>query len=152
MVADYVNICFRSLPWLPCWQCCHLYRNNNNNHEWRSISKGERRTIIFKNLKNRRHSWIGHIIRYNAFVVNVLDGAISGKKAVGRPRLQNLKQVHRNTGAESYTTMKRMACNNSRWKVIEKNIQKNKSSWPTKVIAIGSPFGSVTLVQPVWRM
>jgi hypothetical protein len=28
---------------------------------------------------------IGHIIRNNEFVVNSLEGAISGKKAVGRP-------------------------------------------------------------------
>ena len=31
--------------------------------------------------------WIGHIIRHNEFVVNILEGAISGKKAVGRPPL-----------------------------------------------------------------
>jgi hypothetical protein len=48
--------------------------------------------------------------------VNILEGAISGKKAVGRPRLQYVKQVARNTGADSYTAMKRMACNKSRWK------------------------------------
>jgi len=35
---------------------------------------------------------------------------------VGRPRLQYLKQVARNTGADSYTAMKRMACNSSSWK------------------------------------
>jgi len=35
--------------------------------------------------------------------------------AVERPRLQYLKQVARNTAADSYTTMKRMACNRSRW-------------------------------------
>jgi len=34
---------------------------------------------------------------------------------MGRPRLQYLKQVARNTGADSYTAMKRMACRNSRW-------------------------------------
>ena len=78
--------------------------------------KCERRKITFKNLKNRRHSWIGHTIRHNEFVVNILERAISGKKAVGRPRLQYLKQVARNTGADSYTAMKRMACNKSRWK------------------------------------
>ena len=31
----------------------------------------------------------------------MLEGAILGKKAVGRPRLQYLKQVTRNTGADS---------------------------------------------------
>jgi hypothetical protein len=29
--------------------------------------------------------WIGHIIRHNGFVVNILEGAISGKNALGRP-------------------------------------------------------------------
>ena len=73
--------------------------------------------LLLKILKNRRHSWIGHAVRHKEFVVNILEGAISGKKkAVGRPRLQYLKQVARNTAADSYTAMKRMAGNKSRWK------------------------------------
>ena len=80
-------------------------------NEWWILSKGERRKVTFKNLKNRRLSSIGHTIRHNEFVVNILEGAISGKKAVGKPRLQYLKQVARNTAADSYTAMKRMACN-----------------------------------------
>ena len=47
-----------------------------------------KKRLLLKMLKNRRHSWIGHTIRHNEFVVNLLKGAISGKKAVGRPRLQ----------------------------------------------------------------
>jgi hypothetical protein len=44
------------------------------------------------------------------------------KKAVGRPGLQYLKQVIRNKGADSYTVMKRMPCNKSRWKADNKSI------------------------------
>jgi len=40
--------------------------------------------LLLKFLKNRRHSWIGHKIRHNESVVNILEGAIFGKKAVGR--------------------------------------------------------------------
>jgi hypothetical protein len=72
--------------------------------------------LLLKMLNDRCHSWIVHVIRHNEFVVNILDGAISGKKAMGKPRLQYLKQVARNIGADSYTTMKRIACNKSRWK------------------------------------
>jgi len=61
-------------------------------------------------------SHLDAIIRHNEFVINILEGAISGKTAVGRLRLQYFKQVVRNTGADNYTAMKRMACNNSRWK------------------------------------
>jgi hypothetical protein len=39
------------------------------------------------------------------FVLNILEGALTGKNAVGRPRLKYLKQVARNTGADSYTAM-----------------------------------------------
>jgi hypothetical protein len=53
-------------------------------------------------------------MRHNEFVVNILEGAISGKKAVGSPRLQYLKQVVRETRADSNTAMERMACNDAR--------------------------------------
>jgi len=38
------------------------------------------------------------------------------EKAVGRSRLRYLKQVARNAAANSYTAMKRVACNNYRWR------------------------------------
>ena len=59
--------------------------------------------LLLKIKQNGRHSWIGHIIRHNKFVVNILEGAISIKTAMGRPRLRYLKQVARNTAADSYT-------------------------------------------------
>ena len=45
------------------------------------FSKGERRKIILKILKNRRHSLVGHIIRHNEFVENILEEAISIKQS-----------------------------------------------------------------------
>jgi len=33
--------------------------------------------LLLKTLNNRRHLWIGHIIRHNEFVVNILERAIS---------------------------------------------------------------------------
>ena len=41
-------------------------------------TKEERLLLQF--LKNGRHSWIGHTVRHNEFVVNILEGAIFGKK------------------------------------------------------------------------
>jgi len=88
----------------------------------RKITKNsiEEEMLLLKMLNNRRHSWIGRIIRrtirYNEFVANILEGAILRKKAMGRPRLQYLKQVARKIGADSYTTVERIACNKSRWK------------------------------------
>jgi hypothetical protein len=54
---------------------------------------------------------------HDEFVVNILEGAISGKiRAMGRPGLQYLKQVARKTAVDSYRAMERMACDSCRWK------------------------------------
>jgi hypothetical protein len=47
------------------------------------------------------------MIRHNEYVLNILEGAISGKGAVGRLRPQYLKKVPRNTGVDYYTAMKK---------------------------------------------
>jgi len=52
-------------------------------------AKEERLLLKIKKKKNG-NSWIGRTIGYNEFVVNILEGAISVEKAVGRPRLQYL--------------------------------------------------------------
>ena len=52
------------------------------------FQKAKEERLLLKILKIISHSWIGHTIRHNKFVVNILEGAISGKKAVGRPGLQ----------------------------------------------------------------
>jgi hypothetical protein len=59
------------------------------------FQRAKEERLLLKMLKNRRHSWIGHIIRHNEFVVNILEGEISGKMSVGRPRLQASRQTHR---------------------------------------------------------
>jgi hypothetical protein len=40
---------------------------------------------LYLKIYKTHHTWTGHIIRHNEFQVNILEGAISGKKAVGRP-------------------------------------------------------------------
>ena len=81
------------------------------------FQRAKEERLLLKIFKNERHSWIGHTIGHDEFVVNILEGAISGKKAVGRPGLLYLKQVSRNTAADSYRAMKRMACSKARWKI-----------------------------------
>jgi len=61
------------------------------------FQRAKEERLPLKILKFRRHSWIGHTVRHNEFVVNILEGAISGKKALGKPRLQHLSKspIHR---------------------------------------------------------
>jgi hypothetical protein len=89
-----------------------IYRATNDELFQRMKEEG----LLLKILKNRHNPWIERIISHNKFVVNILEGSLSEKRSIGSPQLQYLKQVARNAGADSYTAVKRMACNNSRWK------------------------------------
>jgi hypothetical protein len=44
------------------------------------FQRAKEERLLLKILKDRRHSWIMHIIRHNEFVVNVLEGTISVNK------------------------------------------------------------------------
>jgi len=44
------------------------------------FQRAKEERLLLKILKNRRHSWIGHTIRHNEFVVNILEGVILKKK------------------------------------------------------------------------
>ena len=62
------------------------------------FQKAKEERLLLKILKNRRHSWIRHTIRHNEFLVNILEGAISGKKGRGTTSTTILKascQKHR---------------------------------------------------------
>jgi len=53
------------------------------------FQRAKEEILLLKILKNRRHTWIGHRVRHNELVVNILEGAIFRKNAVGRPRDYN---------------------------------------------------------------
>jgi hypothetical protein len=55
------------------------------------FQRAKEERLLLKILKYRRHSWIVYIIRHNEFVVNILVGAISGKKRPGKTSATILK-------------------------------------------------------------
>jgi hypothetical protein len=48
------------------------------------FQRAKEERLLLRILKNRRHSWIGHTVRRNEFVVNILEGALFGKKCRGK--------------------------------------------------------------------
>ena len=82
-----MNIKFETWCWRRMLQIKWTDRITNE-----EVFQKVKKRLLLKNLNNRRHSWIGHIIRHNKFVVYILEGAISGKKVMERPRLQYLSK------------------------------------------------------------
>jgi hypothetical protein len=59
-----------------------------------TFQRAKEGTLLLKILKNRCHSWTGHTIRHNEFVVNILEGAMSRKKGHGKTSNTILKASH----------------------------------------------------------
>jgi hypothetical protein len=99
-----------------CWKRMLKVKWTDRVTNFEVFRRAKEERLLLEILKNGRQSWLGHITRHNECVVNIVEGAMFRKKAVGRPRLRYLQQVARNTGADSHIAVKRMACNNCRWK------------------------------------
>jgi hypothetical protein len=46
----------------------------------------EEERTLWKNIEKRRTRWIGHTLRHNGLVKNVIEGEIEGKVLRARPR------------------------------------------------------------------
>jgi hypothetical protein len=74
-----------------CWRRMLKKKWTDRITNYQVYQRVNKERLLLKIFLNRCHSWIGHTIRHNKLAVNILEAATSGKKAVGRPRLQYFK-------------------------------------------------------------
>jgi hypothetical protein len=89
----------------------------------------EERCLV-KTIRQRQKNWIGHVLRGNGLLKDVIEGKMMGKKRVGKPRegmISNLKKViadgmkekendPKKRGKRAYVEMKKMAGDRERWR------------------------------------
>ena len=66
---------------------------------------GEKRSLINTITRRQKH-WIGHILRGNNLIKELVEGRLYGKKRRGKPRQQMLDFIMRR---KTYVEMKRLA-------------------------------------------
>src|SRR6188508_2225418 len=72
---------------------------------------GEERQLL-NLIRNRKKNWIGHILRGDGIVKEVIEGRMEGKRSIGRPRAGMLDDLV----VVSYGDTKRRAEDRGRWK------------------------------------
>jgi hypothetical protein len=78
---------------------------------------GEHRSVL-NIINQRKHNWIGHILRHEGLLRTILEGRMVGKAARGRKRLNMLSDILKN---DSYAEVKRLAEDRSQWISSTKN-------------------------------
>lgn len=99
-----------------CWRRIKKisYRDRITNEEV-LMRVGETRTLI-STIEQRRHRWIGHLLRWPSTIVEVIEGIVAGKKQRGRPRKSFFDDICKRLGVRTYADVKRIAEDRTDWK------------------------------------
>ena len=66
------------------------------------LSKVEEDRQIMKIIQLRQHHWIGHILRHESLLLDIIEGRMKGRPTRGRRRLQMLHMLAK----DGYVAMK----------------------------------------------
>ncbi|WP_410967417.1 hypothetical protein, partial [Salmonella sp. SAL04191] len=74
---------------------------------------GESRKLIGK-IRRRKANWVGHHLRRECMIKEVIEGKLEGRRAMGRKRFQLIDELRKNK--ESYQDLKAIAANREKWR------------------------------------
>lgn len=74
----------------------------------------EKRRLVAE-MDKRKVKFVGHILRYNSFLGNIMEEKILGQKRRGQPRKKYLDDIKNIVGFETYEELKRAAMEGGIW-------------------------------------
>jgi len=72
----------------------------------------EERSLL-NEIWQRKHRWIGHMLRHDSFLQAIFEGRMLGKRTRGRRRTQMLRDLTMNS---DYVTLKQTAAERMMWR------------------------------------
>ena len=64
---------------------------------------------LLTSIKKRKHKWLGHIMRHEGLLKDIIEGKMDGKRRKGRPRLGMMSEMG------DYSKLKRNAEDRRKW-------------------------------------
>lgn len=86
----------------------------------RVLERVKEKRSIMDTIENRRGSMIGHLIRHDLFIKNIIEGKIEGKRGRGRPRRTFMEQIKEKVHVGSYQEVKELAGTRKDWRLLHR--------------------------------
>ena len=71
---------------------------------------------LWSTIKIRRDRMVGHLLRHEGLVRDILESETGVKRGRGRPRLDYCSQIVRDVGCSTFSKMRRLAQNREEWR------------------------------------
>ena len=71
------------------------------------------RYILLEKIKKVKKSWIGHVLRGDGLLKEVIEGRMEGKRTRGRKRISMLKDI---IDSSNYSDLKKKAEDREKWR------------------------------------
>ena len=96
-----------------CWRQMEKvdWREHITNEE--VLARVQEKRCILKVIKQRKANWVGHILRGDGLLREIMEGKIEGKRGRGRKRIQVLDDLKKRG---SYVELKSRAQNRGAWR------------------------------------
>ncbi|KAI5644882.1 reverse transcriptase (RNA-dependent DNA polymerase) domain-containing protein [Phthorimaea operculella] len=79
----------------------------------------EKRALL-RTIENRRGKMIGHLIRHDHFLKNIVEGKVEGRRRRGRPRRNYFEQIKEKVRVVSYQQVKSLAERRLEWRLLHR--------------------------------
>jgi hypothetical protein len=92
-----------------CWRRMYKVKWVERKTNVEVLRRAREERCIIQNIQERRRRMMGHALRQDGMIGEIMEGKITGKRSRGRPRDNYVKKLQESCGAGRYEVMKRLA-------------------------------------------
>ncbi|KAJ2951390.1 hypothetical protein O0L34_g13533 [Tuta absoluta] len=103
-----------------CWRRMEKisWTEKRTNEAVLNIVKEQRSSL--RTIDDRRGKMMGHLIRHDHFLKNIVEGKVEGRRGRGRPRRNYFDQIKEKVNVVSYQEVKSLAERRQEWRLLHR--------------------------------